>query len=217
MKKKIFVFQGFPFHYEMIGFILEFCHKYDTWNIHLCNPILSENDGASWIHLYRERFPFVFLHSLPTKEEMEKQYDVILLLTDDDYNFPNECIIPSKTFCIDHHYEIRRHEIPDENHILIGPLLNTDHREYALSIFEYVHLEEKKRFLQTTGKPILILLGRSNYDHLSSIHHIIMNSDDFEIHVIDRFLHPQQSVPNIFPHPGKKKRFLKNIVFRTSF
>jgi hypothetical protein len=54
--KKILVYNGFPFHYGMIGFILDFSDKYNI-DITLVNKIMNNE----WIELYKKKYKFKYL------------------------------------------------------------------------------------------------------------------------------------------------------------
>ena len=134
---KILVYNGFPFHYEMIGFILDFSNKYNI-EVTLVNKIMN----SEWIELYKQKYKFEYLDILPSKEELNN-YLIILLLTDDDMSFPNS-LINNKTVCIDHYYKNRRPQI--NYHIPIIPF-NENISDYALPIFEYIDYETKIKIL----------------------------------------------------------------------
>jgi len=222
--KKTLVFQGCPFHYEMIGFILDVATKY-PWEITWIILFPNTPDGIGWISLYQQKYPcFSFSSTLPSKDEIEKNYDFILLLTDDDQRFPYSFLVyfSSKMICIDHYYQIRTPEIPISNHIRIGPLHSSyphdsNHQQkYALPIFEYIsNAIDKSTFTKNVKKPILTLLGGTNLPFLSRISSIITNFHDFDIFVINRRIPLQmgQNLPhNIFLLSGISTESLFNVL-----
>lgn len=86
-------YNGFPFHFELIGHILEYCNR-DV-------DVYSGTHGSmGWIEYYG-------ISPIPLLEFDESKYDWIFLLTDDDWSFPN--VDPAKVICIDHYYQTRRH------------------------------------------------------------------------------------------------------------
>jgi hypothetical protein len=183
MKRKIHIlaFNGFPFHYEMIGFILDFCQKYD-YEITTINAVSS----PQWMSFYKSKYIFHQIYTLPSKQELVDKYDVVLLLTDDDYKFPNFFINFQNTYCIDHHYSIRRPQIKYEHHIPISPFFSRDVSLYALPIFDYIDLERKQQNIDKNKKPIITFLGDTNIPFITRIHSIIINTEDFDIYVINR-------------------------------
>lgn len=76
---RIAIFNGFPFHYEMFGFVLEY-----LTNLNLSFDIFSETrDEMGWIHVYETRFARSFPFQ-NIKEYNPIKYDYLILLTDDD-------------------------------------------------------------------------------------------------------------------------------------
>jgi len=187
--KKILVYNGFPFHYEMIGFILDFSDKYNI-DITLVNKIMNNE----WIELYKKKYKFKYLNIIPSVEELN-DYHIILLLTDDDMSFPNS-LINNKTVCIDHYYKNRRPEI--NYHIPIIPF-NENISNYALPIFEYIDYETKIKILSENKRPIITFVGDSTIsDNISSLS-IINNLHEFDIYIINRRIRNKNiKLPNIY-------------------
>lgn len=76
---RIAIFNGFPFHYEMFGFVLEY-----LTNQKLAFDIFSETrDEMGWIRAYESRFG-VSLVFRNIQEYNPNEYDYLILLTDDD-------------------------------------------------------------------------------------------------------------------------------------
>lgn len=85
-------YNGFPFHFELLGHVLEYCKR--------GVDVFSGTEGSmGW-------FDYYDICPRPISEFNPDEYDFIFLLTDDDWSFPN--VDPSKVICIDHYYSVRR-------------------------------------------------------------------------------------------------------------
>jgi len=184
---KILVYNGFPFHYEMIGFILDFSNKH---NIDV--DLVIKYQDNSWIDLYRTKYNFNVLESLPTDLD---HYLFVLLLTDDDMSFSNN-LINENIVCIDHYYKNRRENI--KYHIPILPF-EENIKLYALPIFEYINYEDKINILNKRGRPVISFIGNSTIPSTIDSLSFILNLADFDIYIINRNL-PQNyiNLPNVF-------------------
>jgi hypothetical protein len=173
---KILVYNGFPFHYEMIGFILDFAKKN---NIEI--DLLLKHLDNSWIDLLKTKYMFNVLECLPNNLD---NYLFVLLLTDDDTSFPDN-IINENVVCIDHYYKNRRSIV--KHHIPIGPF-KEDINLYAFPIFKYINYEDKLNILNKCSRPIITFLGNSTLPENTEIFNNIDNIGDFDIYIINREL-----------------------------
>ena len=173
---KILVYNGFPYHYEMIGFILDFAKKN---NIEI--DLLLKHLDNSWIDLLKTKYMFNVLDCLPNNVD---NYLFVLLLTDDDTSFPDN-IINENVVCIDHYYKNRRSIV--KHHIPIGPF-KEDINLYAFPIFKYINYEDKLNILNKCSRPIITFLGNSTLPENTEIFNIIDNIGDFDIYIINRDL-----------------------------
>ena len=87
--KKVAVYNGFKFHYETIGHIIEYCKSR-----HYELVVYSETDNSwGW-------FDYYGIETKDPKEYTHEGFDRVFLLTDDDWSFP---VTPEeKIICIDH-------------------------------------------------------------------------------------------------------------------
>ena len=173
-KKEILIYNGFPFHYEMIGFMLDFCSCY---NIDV--SIVLKFIDTSWIELYKLKYNFNVLQSLPSELDT---YLFVLILSDDDISFP-ESIINKNIVCLDHHYKNRRDSI--KYHIPITPFKNNE-KIYTLPIFNYLNYDTKINLLTKNKRPIISFIGNGSLHQDMDELSIINNIDDFDIYIINR-------------------------------
>jgi hypothetical protein len=168
--KDILIYNGFPFHYEMIGCMLEYCKKND---IHA--TLVNKCENEEWLHLYKQKFSFTDLSELPCLDV----FNLIVLLTDDDMTFPDS-FITYRTVCIDHYYLNRRPSI--SHHLPISPFYEGI-TQYVFPVFSYISYEEKLTLVQ---RPILTFLGDATLPPNRETFKRIENIEDFDIYIINR-------------------------------
>lgn len=101
---QVAAYNGLECHHEMIGYIMAYCQTRS--DVQLTVFTTSSNDYA-WISVYRGTFPAS--RFLPVSAFSPKEFDHIILLTDDDWSFPSlDPADQGKLLCIDHFYELRR-------------------------------------------------------------------------------------------------------------
>jgi mannosyltransferase OCH1-like enzyme len=183
---KILIYNGFNFHYEMIGFILDFCKKYEIG----ATLVLTCMD-KSWVELYKTKYTFDVLATLPKDLDY---YLFVLVLTDDDISFPND-LINENVVCIDHFYTNRRINI--KHHLPITPFNDTI-ESFTLPIFNYISYHDKINLL-TRKRPIISFVGNSSIPSAVSSFRFIDNFDEFDVYIINRSI-PKNYIklPNVF-------------------
>jgi len=105
-KKKIGIYNSFPFHYEMFGFILDYA-KENNFHVDIFNHIDGINNcDNGWSSFYNDNFNnFSMIHNHVFKGDVEN-YDLFFVTTDDDLNFKKEWI-QNNVVCINHYYKKR--------------------------------------------------------------------------------------------------------------
>lgn len=155
---RIAAFNGFGFHDEIFGSIINFCYSQRHELTIFCR-IENYNSYMEFykMHFNNYRFDILDCRIFPC---YKYNYDTIFLITDDDINFPdNDHYINNKTIRIDHNYEIRRETIP--KYIAVRPF-ETNNRNWALPCFPLLYSTLKKRILSENNIINITILG-SNY------------------------------------------------------
>jgi hypothetical protein len=131
----IAIYNSFPFHYEMFGYIMDYCKK-NNINLDIYTNQLKD---MGWLKFYESYFTFNYIDY--TKFQYENDYDKIILLTDDDTLFLNKGSHLDKTICIDHSCFLRNKLI----NIHIGTRFYTDRPslDWILPVYRLINLEEK--------------------------------------------------------------------------
>ncbi len=181
--KSVLGFNGFWFHYEVIGFLLEYV------NIRGINMDLVQlSPNAGWDVLWSSRFKYRSLTKLPADSEMSK-YGMVLLFTDDDANFP-EALVDNRTVCIDHYYKNRRPSIA--HHLPIMPFVKNSVKRmqpYIMPVWAHTSYEEKMALLRNSakehaGRVIVAFLGIGHPKHPQQVVDAIKNYHQVHVMII---------------------------------
>jgi hypothetical protein len=144
---KIAIFNGFIMHYEMYGYIIDYCkQKNYSLDIYSCTE-----ENMEWLKFYIINFPKTFrlLHS--DKYRYENDYNHIILITEEDpffYNF----WINYKIISINHSPFSRRNNM-FKNYINTRPHKHYDN--WILPVYKLINVPEK----QNISKNNVICLG----------------------------------------------------------
>lgn len=177
--KKIAAYNGFDFHYEMYGYILDYC-KSRNYSL----TIYSDNtNNLGYIDFYKSLFDVVDLKSISQFQEDRYDYDAIFLLTDDDFSFPTEdAKINRKTICIDHLQEIRNPVF--ETHVATRPFAKK--RPWALPTFPILTSREKMENMKEKEEDIIVFLGHTPNTHNKDVLQRFVSTRKIRLIVISR-------------------------------
>ena len=175
---KIAAYNGFPFHYEMFGYVIDYCVDK---NIELTIYTTSDNN-MDWLKFYLDTYGSCFKLKNNKSFQIENEYDKIILLTDDDKSFKDEWIkiLGPKMICVDHDKMNRRDSI--ETHIGTRFLINRPCLDWVLPIYRMIDTETKKSISTKT----VIVIGNVNTRYFK-----LKQFEDFEninFILIDRYL-----------------------------
>jgi len=190
-KKEVLVYNGFPYHYEMFGFILDFCNVYG-----IEVTIVNIKSDASWFKLYREKYNFKYLNKLPPSYELD-DYLFVLVLTDDDLSFPRS-YITDNIVCINH-TALKNKRPLIKYSFLTGPFKKNIN--YVLPIFEYIDYETKIKILKKNNRPIISFIGSNSVPYNLSELSKITNINKFDVYIINRKIHKKMhssKLPNMY-------------------
>ena len=175
---KIAIYNGFPFHYEMFGYIIDYCKNK---NIEL--DIYTETaHEMGWLKYYIINYnKYVKFFSL-TNFNPDNNYNKIILTTDDDFKFKEDWI-NKKTICIDHHHTNRRPNVPI--HISTRYFYTRPLCEWVLPVYRLIDVDTKKSI---TVKQI-VCVGRANSPEIFfNFEKIFKNFNELQFIFIDRHI-----------------------------
>lgn len=78
----ICAFNSFPFHYECIGFVLDYFQKIGK-PLHV---FTNTEDSFGWLEVYKAKFPSTFIFR-PVEEYNDADWDYVIVLTDNDTGY----------------------------------------------------------------------------------------------------------------------------------
>lgn len=178
---KIAIFNGLSFHFEMFGYIINFCK---TNGHHL--TIYTQPCTHGWNEFYNQMYSKVEWRQVGQFFSDYNTIDWIFLTTDDDRNFPDSLTSRKNIICIDHNHIVRRPSIDLKYHIGTRPFL-INNRKWAIPCYPIVMTTSEKRdILVKAGDYVnIILLGDKNYYNTKQINRLTSTSM-IRLHIISR-------------------------------
>jgi hypothetical protein len=189
---KLAILNSFNFHYEMFGYIIEYCIRK---NIRLDIYTICEND-LGWLSFYiinyiegndmnydfnNQNDKLIRFYPV-NRYPINNDYDKVILTTDDDFGISDE-IINDKFICIDHHITNRRKNI--KTHIGIRNFKTRPELDWALPVYQLINAETKKNI----SKPIIACVGRFNCPKdISYFKSLFDNFENYAFAFVDRYL-----------------------------
>jgi len=182
---RVAIFNSFPFHYEMFGYILD--HFSRNGRNDASSTVVSifteTRNELGWLEFYKTQFKTLNLEFRPVSDfcDARHAFDLIFVPTDDDFAFKREWI-DERCIASDHHILIRRPEY--KHHIGVRPFAGSN-KQWAIPCCEFVSANEKLRHLETDC--IHVAIGGSldcifNYEAINRL----SSSVPLHVHFIGR-------------------------------
>jgi len=180
---KIAIYNAFPFHYEMYGYLIEHCQRH-SYSLTIYHPY---KDSVGIIEWYDSFFTHPITYKSPSEFKGHK-YDVIFLLTDDDPSYPLERF-KKKTISIDHHYLYRNKAI----YRLATRPFGTYYRNWILPFYaSYIDVSKKQKIVNTQSKDEIhiLIIGQAKYYVTERINRLRDKElkRPIHIHAVSRFM-----------------------------
>jgi hypothetical protein len=158
---KVAIFNTFPFHYEMFGYIISFCNdrQYEL------TIYTVPNNHNKWLDFYKVLFiNFNFTYKLIlSKEDLDlfnnnrKLYDIIFLSTDNDDNFDVKFDDNNNVIRINHSLLERQPLI--KKYIDVRPFFLNNNRLWALPCYGLLYKLDKLNFIKDNENINITVLG----------------------------------------------------------
>ena len=155
--KSIAIFNGFSFHYEMFGYIIEYCSirkiKLDIYT--------ETKDNMGWLDFYLKEFPNMFTLFNISAYNPDNNYLKVILLTDDDPSF-DKSWTRDNTVSIDHYHLNRSEYIKTHigtRYFSIRPTL-----DWILPVYRQMDINTKKKI----GKNNIVFIGGTAREMINS-------------------------------------------------
>ena len=180
---KIAIFNGFAFHYEMFGYIIDYCL---SKNIELDIYTVNVYD-INWLEYYNLFFhKNINYYPINRFNYIINDYNVVILTTDDEKLYNIE-LNKNKLICIDHCYNNRRPYVP----IHIGTRFyhTRPDLDYALPVYRIMRLQNKKELLKNVKQTNILCIGKYNcQDTIDTLKKRFNNFNELNFIFIDRYL-----------------------------
>jgi len=183
----IAILNGFHFHFEMFGYIIDYCNK-KKFKLDI---FMHLNTDLGWVEFYKnelitnKNIKFIDIKSYSS----ENNYDKIILTTDDDTYVSGETI-NEKYICIDHYINLRRPTIT--THISTRFFKNRSHVDWIIPVYRSLNLERKI----IIAEPIVLCIGRFCPKNMEEFKNNFENFDNTNFIFIDRYINDIKSIYN---------------------
>lgn len=178
--QNIAIFNSFPFHYEMFGYIISFCKE----NNHKLTIFTNEETNLGWLEFYKTLFnDYEFNYkSIDLYEKEKEMFDITFITTDDDRMFKKEWIT-SKCIVIDHYCKNRKPEY--FNHLGTRPFIG-NYNDSAIPCYKIVNTIKNKTLDNNIINIAIIGVNNDyNYDTINKL-----TSDSIiNLHIVSRGLY----------------------------
>ena len=174
----IAIFNSFNFHYEMYGYIIEYCNT----NNYLLTIFTSFTNTLGWLEFYTNHFKkynFEF-KDIKDFEDSKDLFDIIFITTDDDYEFRQEWI-NNKCVTIYHTNINRQPEI--KNNIGIRPFTNNSNN-WAIPCFNIFQQNDKENIINNDINISIIGGGDDGYNY--NVINNLTSSRNINLYIISR-------------------------------
>ena len=174
-KAEICIINGFPFHYEMFGYIIEYCvHRNMPLDIY---TEIKNNYG--WLPFYKNNVCSLITFYPISEYNPNNSYRRVILTTDDDPVLKDEWI-SDKIIAIDHIEDLRKPQI--KYHISTRWFESRPTTDYILPAFRLITLEDKQKF----SRPAVVCLGGNTELSIAKFKKLFSNFETIEFWFVDR-------------------------------
>jgi hypothetical protein len=194
---KIAIYNDEDIHFEMIGYLLEYCYSYDVI-VH----IYSSFKNGPYITWYNRFFDRPIDWKTDNILNSTIEYDIVFLVTDDNpkYKLIKDRYI-NKTISIEHWYNSR-----NDVKYKVGTRLffNRPNIPYATPCYNIISEKDKFELLQIKNRLQVVFVGQVNFPNsftLAFFNHF----EDIDFHIIiwnikDSYTEFLKKVPNLHIH-----------------
>lgn len=182
--KNIAIFNSFPFHYEMFGYIIEYCQKYN----HNLTIFTNFEKDLGWLDFYKNHFKTYHFEitDIFKYKELQEIFDITFITTDDDYKFMSEWI-NDKCIVVDHTSIIRR---PKYKHRIGTRSFINNYRDWAIPCYKVFEKIDKTNLLEPDIHIAIIGGNNSNNSNNNIYNYDLINKiyseKHIHLHVISR-------------------------------
>ena len=173
---KIAIYNGFYFHYEVLGYLIEYFLQKNI-NFDLYSTL--NNSSNDWKQFYDRIFNKNIKWLIPNTFNSDN-YDIVIIATGDDYS----CIYNDKIkiIRIEHGIDYQLQYA----HCRITTRYINNNYHWALPIFNGLSKNDKKNILDKQNKINVLILGRNNPLSIKQLKDIFINFDKLNLFIVSR-------------------------------
>ena len=206
VNKHIAIFNSFNYHYEMFGYIIQFCHL-NNFNLTIFTEIYNDNEWLEYYNTFFSNYKFEIKYYELFQEE-KYLFDLIFLTSDTDtlyFKYFDAEFIKNNTICITHSINYLYEVIPPDarKSIYVRPFEIETNVNSFLPCFSINNCKINNEIVVNDNNYNnnvinIALLGRcTNYDkngmhyynyNTSIINRIKSNNKKIRLHVIARYV-----------------------------
>ena len=175
--KHVAIYNGFEFHYEIFGYIINYCYD----NKYKLTIFTNDSGVLGWFNFYNNKYNnFIKYDKFTEFEKHKDKFDLIFLTTDDDWRFNNDWI-NDKCISIRHHADLRRPQFV--NNLDVRPFIRNQ-KNYALPCFPIFQINDKPN-IKNGIINIAIIGGKHEYKY-NIINRLKSENNQIILHIISR-------------------------------
>jgi hypothetical protein len=209
---KLAIYHGFEsIHYEMLGYFIEYI-LHTKVDIDIYSHILLD-----WKEYYEDLFNIKLHWNNPNLFNPEL-YDLIFLLTDDDYSFKNEWLEKygtSKVISIDHCGTIRRGNMLDR--ISTRSFARRPTCKWALPCYYGISKSDKKLLLDNDKIKVTCIGTQNMPPSIEFLRKLFSNFDEIEFHIIGRYIPYKYDSDNIKVYNMCPTKLMHDIIKKSHY
>ena len=172
---KIGIFNSFPFHYEMFGFILNYAQK----NNYEVDIFTNKNKSLGWFEFYKEQFNNFKINEIGKFNGETSEYATFFLTTDDDTQFKSEWI-RDNVVCVNHYYRIRTSNF---KHYLNVANFKDSTLEYVYPCYPLINYRDK---IQNSTNVCIIGGGNIHHNHNINVINRLQSNGRIKLNIFVR-------------------------------
>lgn len=182
----IAIFNSFPFHYEMFGYIIEYC-IYKNYKLTIYTETKNDYEYLNWYkNFFKNDFTYKLLNDF---DPYNLNYSFLFLTTDDDKHFKNEwySIIKIPIISIDH--SIIHRNMNTYYNILVRPLKKRKYTPYIIPSFRINNNKTKYDMIKNNKEINIVIVGCCNKGdkiNWKSLDNIINVNKNIKLSIIGR-------------------------------
>ena len=199
----VVIFNSYPYHYEMFGYIIYYCFK-NNHKLKIYTTFINEFDWLQFYKVLFNRYNFEY-KELKYREDRDDfnacrhEYDLIFLPTDNDPNYlDNRLNNNDNVIKINHSLVNRKPEV--EKYINIRPFYLDDNK-WAIPCFDLLNKNDKLKFISKNIGINILILGSIPDDQYynTKILNRLKHDNKITINAVSRNINKKQFYPDDNP------------------